>query len=185
MLACATANAGTPPDAGQLLQQLQNERGVPLPQKMNPDGAPAPQLMAPVAGLSVTVTEFRFAGNSLLTQQKLALAVADYSNHPLGFAELQNAANAVAQVYREAGWIVRTFLPKQDIKDGIVTIQIVEAVFGKLKLDGAASRISNERIQRGIAAQQASGAPINSSAIDRALLLVDDLPGVKVSGSLQ
>ena len=185
MLACVTAHAApVTPDAGQLLQQMQNERGAPLPQKMEPEKTPTPQAMAPIAGLSVTVSEFRFVGNSLLTQQKLELAVAEYLNHPLSFAELQNATIAVAQVYRDAGWIVRAFLPKQDIKDGIVSIQIVEAVFGALKMEGAASRVAAALIQRGVEAQQAVGAPLNSNAIDRALLLADDLPGVQVTGSL-
>jgi hemolysin activation/secretion protein len=134
----------------------------------------------------VTVTTFRFTGNTLLGNDELAPLVAEYLNRPISFAELQKAAAAVAEAYRAAGWVVRAYLPQQDIQNGVVTIQIVEAVFGGVKIEGVpAKRIALAQIQNGFEAQQPKGAPLNSNALDRALLLADDLPGVAVSGSLQ
>lgn len=181
-----TAQAQTPADAGQLLQQIEKERGTVLPKKTAPAISPAPQPMQPVTGVTVTVTTFRFAGNTLLGNDQLAPVVAEYLNRPIGFAELQKAAAAVAEAYRTAGWVVRAYLPQQDIQNGTVTIQIVEAVFGGVKFEGApAKRVALTQIQNGFEAQQAKGAPLNNNALDRALLLADDLPGVAVSGSLQ
>ena len=85
-------------------------------------------------GTLVTVSAFEFTGNTLLTKEKLAPAVAPLLNKPLDFKDLQKAAASVAEVYREAGWIVRTFLPAQEIVNGIVRIHIVEAVFGNVTL---------------------------------------------------
>jgi len=142
--------------------------------------------MQPVTGVMVTVKSFRFAGNTLLGNDELAPVVAEYLNRPLSFTELQKAAAAVAEAYRAAGWVVRAYLPQQDIQNGIVTIQIVEAVFGGVKIEGSpAKRVALAQIQNGFEAQQKKGAPLNSNALDRALLLADNLPGVAVSGSLQ
>jgi hemolysin activation/secretion protein len=173
------------PDAGSLLQQLERDRKPALPPKSLPTQPAPPAAMQPQAGATLTVSSFRFAGNTLLSADRLLPVVASYLNRPLDFAQLQAATAAVAEVYRQAGWIVRVYLPQQDIVGGVVTIQIVEAVFGGVKLEGApATRVSLAQIQRGVETQQKLGAPLSADALDRALLLADDLPGVVVVGSL-
>ncbi len=96
----------------------------------------------------------------------------------LSFEDLQNAARAVAKYYRDAGWVVRTYLPRQDISAGIITIQVVEARFGGTRMHGT-SMVSPKRIDRLIRAAQPVGEPIKVSAIERGVLLVNDLPGVR------
>lgn len=174
------------PDAGTLLQQFEKDQPQVLPGKAVPSKPLEPAPFKAPGGLSVTVKEFRFAGNTLLSVEQLAPAVAPYLNRPLGMTELRKAAAAVAEVYREAGWIVRTYLPQQEIRDGIVTIQIVEAVFAGAVLDGKSpQRFSGDAALRTIEAAQNKGEHLNAEAIDRALLLLDDLPGVSATGSMR
>lgn len=181
--------AQTPPDAGALQQQIDRERLQALPPGGGALERPAvpPPPLAPQAGApSVTVSSFRFAGNTLLDSAELAKAVSAYLDRPLTFAELQQAAAAVANAYREAGWIVRAYLPRQDVSGGVVVIQIVEALFGGTRIEGEKpGRESVERIESMIARQQTPGAPLNADAVDRALLLASDLPAVTVAGSLE
>ena len=176
--------AQTPPDAGALQQQIERERSQQLPRRIAPDKPATPAALPPTAGIVVTVKQFRFAGNTLLSAEQLAPAVAGFLGRPLDYNQLQAAAAAVAETYRAAGWVVRAYLPQQDIQNGIVTLQIVEAVFGGVKLEGRAARVAGEQLLRNVSAQQAGGAPLNADALDRALLLADDLPGVTVAGSL-
>lgn len=103
--------AQTLPDAGALRQQIERERQPPLPGRATPERPAAPPALKPIEGVSLTVKAFRFAGNTLLSNETLAAAVAGYLGRPLDFAQLQNAAAAVAERYREAGWIVRAYLP--------------------------------------------------------------------------
>lgn len=179
------AHAQVAPDAGALRQQIEREQEIPLP-RQSPSERPArPEPMRPGA-VSVTVREFRFAGNTLLSAEQLAPAVAPYLNRPLDFAQLQAAAAAVANAYRDAGWLVRAYLPRQEVESGIVTIQIVEAVFGGLRLEGDLPRRADAgRVRRLFEARQAVGSPLQTDALDRALLLADDLPGIAVSGTLE
>ncbi len=180
-----TAFAQTPPDAGALQQQIERERQQQMPKRIAPDKPALPAAIKPAAGVVVTVKQYRFLGNTLLTSEQLAPAVAPYLNRSVDFAQLNAAAAAVADLYRAAGWVVRAYLPQQDIQEGIVTIQIVEAVFGKLKHEGTVpQRISTTQIESIFTARQASGAPLNAEALDRSLLIADDLPGVSVVGSL-
>ncbi len=183
-LACPTL-AFAQPDAGVLYQQIEREKMLPLPSKAAPEKPAVPPAPKPVEGVSVTVKAFRLIGNTLLSEAQINAALAEYLNRPLDFAQLQDAAAAVARHYRDAGWIVRTTLPPQEVAEGIVTIQVVEAVFGTLHLEGApVQRVHTDPIRRVFEALQQPGAPLSAKALDRALLLADDLPGIQVTSRL-
>jgi hemolysin activation/secretion protein len=193
LLAMAAAMAGqfiagealaqAAPDAGSILRQIEQQRPQPLPPKAPSPPTPPPPLQT-LGQATVIVQSFRFAGNQLLNAQQLAPAVTAFVGRPLTFGELQNAAVAVANAYRAAGWVVRAYLPQQDITGGTVAIQIVEAVFGAVRQEGTARRVSAERIRRTVEQAQAAGAPLSATALDRALLLIDDLPGAAANGRL-
>jgi len=188
ILSSSSAYAATVPvpDAGSLLQQIEQNQQPNIPHKDLQETLPEPATPAEQEGVIVTVKSFRFAGNTLLTSEQLASAVKSYLNRPLDFTQLQAAVAAVAKLYRDAGWIVRAYLPRQDITNGTVTIQIAEAVFGKAQLEGQpATRVKLNKVLSVLNAQQKQGALLNADALDRGLLLADDLPGVAVAGSLQ
>lgn len=183
LMGSGIANAQTTPDAGALLKQIEQQRPVPLPPQSAPQFMPPPPLQS-LGGATVTVTSFRFAGNTLLSAEQLMPSVTDFLNRPLSFSELQNAAIAVAGAYRKAGWVVRVYLPQQDIQAGIVTIQVVEAVLGAVHIEGESFRISEAQLKSVVETAQPLGMPVNGDLLDRALLLIDDLPGVNASGRL-
>jgi hemolysin activation/secretion protein len=179
----ASLRAQSPPDAGSVLRQIEQQRGNALP----PESAPVFQPPAPMqslGGATVTVRVFRFEGNTRLTGEELTRAVAGFVNRPLDFAELQNAAIAVANRYRHAGWVVRAYLPQQEIADDAVTIQVVEATLGAVRVEGESRRASAARLRKFVTAEQPAGAPLDVRALDRGLLLINDMPGVLANGSL-
>jgi hemolysin activation/secretion protein len=184
-LAQAPAIPVVPADAGSLRQQIERTTLPALPAESKPLKPAEPTPLKLPDGATITVNTFRFAGNTLLPSEQLAPAVVAYLGRPLGFAELQQATQAVAKLYREAGWIVRAYLPRQDVTEGIITIQIVEAVFAGARLEGPEpTRLTLSTVLSRFDAQQKTGAPLNAEALDRALLLADDLPGVTVAGTL-
>lgn len=195
VLALVLASAGTvvfaqtPPDAGALQQQIERDLERPLPEVPPPVVPPAPVAAPSTDGVKVTVAGFSFQGNTRLPTEKLQAVTARFVGRPLSFAELQNVAAAVAEAYRAAGFVVRVFLPQQELSDGgIVTLQIVEAKFGDVRIQpekpGEKLRVKEERLRGTVLAAQEKGAPVSNAAIDRALLLSDDLPGVKAGGAL-
>jgi hemolysin activation/secretion protein len=185
-LASATASAQTVPDAGALLQQIERNRQPRAKGTLQPDVAPPPQELKAAPGSRVTVARFVFEGNTLLAPDLLGAAVVGYLNRPLSFADLQKATAAVAERYRQAGWVVRAYLPKQEIDSGTVTIQIIEGRFGSAKLEGDAPRHLKISTALGyIQAVQKPGEPVNADAIDRAAMLLDDLPGVAAAYSFR
>jgi hemolysin activation/secretion protein len=183
--ACAQAqSAGSAPSAGSLQQQIEREQqsSAPRPQIQPPVKGQAP---APSRGQTMVVRAFKFNGNTLLSNEELSQALMPLLGNPIDFARVQSSAVVVADLYRDKGWVVQTVVPPQDVSDGDVTIDIVEAVFGQVQITGTPpSRVAPEAVLQIFARQQQSGQFVNMNAIDRALLLADDLPGVTVSGNL-
>ena len=94
---------GQVPDAGSLRQQIEREREVQLPRKLAPTAPAEPPALKALTGQTVTVTTFRFAGNTLLGAGQLAGVVSGYINRPIDFSQLQAAATAVErQALQEA-----------------------------------------------------------------------------------
>ena len=181
----ATYAAHAAPDAGQLLQEIEKQRGVELLKPSLPEIAPAPQPMRSIDGMSVTISQFTFIGNTLISNSELEEVVKSYLNRTLSFVDLQQAAANVAKSYRDAGWIVRAYLPQQDIKQGRITIQIVEAVFGGARLEGdEPTRFNSNAAINMIETAQPKNTLLNGDKIDRALLLLNDLPGITATGTL-
>jgi len=174
------------PNAGMLEKEAEqgfkNSPSLKAAPKETEHTKPAP----PLAGeLSVNVKAFEFSGNTLLSQESLNKALSPYLNQALSFAQLRSAADEVMNAYKAAGWMVRAYLPKQEIEGGVVRIDIIEGVLGGTQVDGDPSRLisSQQLINMGnriIGVGQA----VRVAKIDRALLLMDDLPGVSVTGNL-
>lgn len=180
-----TADAQTLPDAGSVRQQMEPSRALPLPQAAPLQRDASPPEIQPSQGMTVRVKGFALAGNTLIRTETLNATLAEFIGRDLGFVDLQRAANAVAAAYSQAGWIARAYLPEQDVSEGTIALQVVEARFGGARFEGAPSqRIQSAQIAAFIAHQQATGAYLRTGPVDRALLLTDDLPGVSVAGTL-
>ncbi|WP_181416545.1 ShlB/FhaC/HecB family hemolysin secretion/activation protein [Nitrospira lenta] len=182
--------AQTVPDAGGLQQRRQQERDQERLEQLpsqTPSNTPARPLQEPAPpSATVRVSAYRFEGNTRLTAEELQAAVAPYIDRQMDLPLLREAAAAVADRYRNAGWVVQTYLPQQDITDGMVLIAIVEATLGQVSLDDPPpTRVEPEYVVGLIDRQLQPGQHLNSHALDRGLLLADDLPGVQVSGALE
>lgn len=178
--ACATA-VGAVPDAGQILRDQPQLPESSPPARLAPQEAPAAPARQ-TGGIPVAVRSFRFTGaEGLVTEAELQAAVAGWSGRTISAGELQDASTAVTTFLRQKGFLLaRAYLPQQDVTAGTVEIAIVQA-----KVDGAVgirrgegSRISETRLQLLADASVASGQPLQEQGLERALLLINDLPGV-------
>ncbi len=181
LLACSAARAA--PDAGSVLQQIEARPPSALsapklrtPQEPTP---PAAEHSGPV----LRVNAFRLEGATLLSPQALQAALAGFAGRELSLTQLQEAAWVLVQTYRSAGWLVHALVPPQEIEAGVVTLRVLEARLGRVRLGEALSALPRQRIQAMADALLIPGQPVNLRQVDRLLLLLDDLPGVQASGS--
>ena len=185
MLPDSHAQGVAAPDAGALRQQIEQQKEMRLPPAVRAEPVKPPPEIKPRQGLSIKVKAFRLAGNTLLSAEQLEPSLAEFKDRELGFDGLQRASDAVAAAYQRAGWIARVYLPEQDVSEGIITLQVIEARFGGVRVEGEPpKRVLPSEIEAFFRAAQRVDQPLSGTALDRALLLVDDLPGVSVAGTL-
>jgi hypothetical protein len=178
------SGAQTPPDAGSIQRQI--ERQQPQQPRLAERNQRKDLQDKPAASeLTHTIRKVRFNGNTLVSKDVLSEAIKDFLNVPLDFQRLQELNSIIARVYKNAGFLARVFMPEQDITAGELEIRIVESVYGGLKLEGeAASPIERQLIESFVDHLLVRGQPMSAKAVDRAILLSDDLPGTKVSARL-
>jgi hemolysin activation/secretion protein len=190
----AFAQTNAPVGAGQLLEQQRRLEQTPLPsQKTNPpDTKLAPKLIEPpeLGGIQTTVRQFTLRGNAELSESELQAALQPWLGRTLGLRDLREAASALEQLYRTRGWLARVTLPSQDVTDGTVTLNIVEAKRGRIRLTQSGtpkpgSTKTAERVQSLLEGNLPEGKPLNLNDYERALLIANDQPGGASSGSLQ
>ena len=121
------------PNAGQLLQEQKN---LQLPETKNAALPAAP--VAPVAiegQQTVMVQKFVIQGNSIFSTATLHQLIASYEAKNLSFNELQQAANQISKYYADRGYSYSyAFLPAQNLNQGQVTIQVLEAVLNGVQI---------------------------------------------------
>ena len=190
LLACLGVLLLTPlahaqPSSGSLLQEIESQqpsRGLP---------AVVPKALPEVPPADLTqekkyfVKNFKFVGNVQISENDLNMVLKNYVNRSLTFNQFQAAAAAISEAYRDRGWLVKAFLPSQDITEGTVAIHIIEARLGDIKIDNQSKRISNEHLKSWINKHIPKNALLSLNHLDRLLLLINDLPGISIVGDLR
>ena len=181
------AHAQQPPDAGSLQRQLEPPHTPALPKPVAPEAGNAQRDRAVAQGPRIQITQFVFQGNKRYSDAELTAVVAGYVNRPVSLAEIEDAANLVAQYYRAQGWLARVLVPPQQVNQGTVTLKIIEAVMGDTRFTADTPQdslaVPPQELQRWIESSQPKGQDLNLPRLERGLLLTKDLPGVDVKGS--
>ncbi len=179
-LAALSAHAApVAPDAGQTIRELQTQ-----PELNAPKTTPPLRLEENVTrrdsaqgDVRIAVNGIRVSGSSAFTAAELEALVADLIGGEHTLAELYQGAARITAYYRERGYIIaRAYLPAQEIQDGVVVIAVVEGRIGEQQINNQ-SRLSDARAN-GYLREIKSGEALRAAPVERALLLLNDTPGV-------
>lgn len=167
------------PDAGQTLQQQQQRPSVPPKPGASIDiQAPAPA-STPAGGQQVTLKSVSISGNRVFTEAELQAALGPVAGQAFDLAGLRGLTERIGAHYRAAGYpFARAFLPTQPLNTGELRIEVVEGRYGKVAVSGDASLAP---AAQGYLANLKPGEAIESTELERATLILDDLPGIQVA----
>ena len=178
----------TRPDAGTL-QRLQRDNtrpAVPDPQRGREvlRGGTDAATPAPTGTAQVTLSRFVFVGNTRIPAEELNAALKPYLGRTLTLADLNAAAELATTVYRERGYnLARVLLPPQDIANDAATLLVLEGYIDRLGpelVDLSEGRTDMLYLVAILNRQIDWSVPINRREYERALRLIDNLPGVTV-----
>ena len=177
------------PDAGRAIRDLESAlpampSAATAPDVELPAQQPAPASSVEEGGPSVVVRQFRVEGNHAIDESVLMAQLADLAGAELTLAGLRAAADRITSYYHDQGYVLaRAYLPAQQIDAGIVRIAVLEGSYGEISLENR-SRVSNSVLDHPLSALR-PGDAVQARELERALLLLSDLPGVVVKGTLR
>jgi hemolysin activation/secretion protein len=182
-VSCQSLAQSQPPGGGQLLQQLT------LPPPPQPTDRPALAIEAPEgararSSVPIAVGKIRITGNTAVPTERLHALVASGEGTTRTLGELQELADRITRYYQSHGYpLARAYVPAQTIASGEVTFAVLEARYGQVTLNNT-STTSDRPLSATLAPLQ-SGSVVTESGLDRALLLLSDVPGVIVNSTVR
>lgn len=166
-----------PYNIGDAVRQAEEARPAPPRQS-----APAlPQIAEPRFTLAsketLFVKHFVVEGPLLVQESELREILAPYEGRKLTLGDIYGAADKVTLLYRAKGFLVaKAYVPAQDARSGSLKIKLVVGKYGSVLVENS-SAVDAGFLQGVVDTALADEALIHKDALERALLLVSDLPG--------
>jgi hemolysin activation/secretion protein len=131
----------------------------------------------------LNIQQFRVTGNTLLPEASLLQALEPFKGeHRL--AELQQAAAAVQDLYRQAGYgAVVAYLPEQNSAPGTLTIAVLEGHIGRIRFSGNA-RTDEATLRRSLPLLREGETP-QPQRLDAQIQLANENPTRQVAVALE
>jgi hemolysin activation/secretion protein len=163
---------------------------------LKPATPPAPA--SPATGLTIeratggplpateafTVKSLTLTGNTRFDSATLHGLIADAEGQSLTLSQLAQVADRITEYYHAHHYpLARAIIPAQSIKDGAVSIQVLEARYGKVTLENK-SRVTDPLLKATLAHLKV-GEVIEQTEMDRVLLLLSDIPKIAVNAVIK
>jgi len=132
------------------------------------------------------VKGFEFSGISVFSANALTQVLKTVVGTPLDMKSLEQIVALIDQHYADQGRLGRAEIPPQDMTDGLIQVTVREGRFARAVIEPG----PHPRIPPGLAVDlvetaQPKGQVVNLQALDRATLLLSELPGVSAQMSLR
>ena len=182
-----------PPEAGSAKEPAAPALAItPAPAMAQEPAAPAPSPAAAAPPEKAAPSPefvfkaFKFEGNKVYSNQRLQQLLTTAVPQVQDVADLQKAADSVAQLYQKDGVLARVDLLPQDLTEGIVVISITEGRFAGAKLETPNSpKLPADYLVKLVETAQPKDEAVRMSQLDRATLLLGEVPGVKANMRLR
>ncbi len=178
----------TPTDAGDALRQIERIQEIERPKipKLIEKKEEKPLLKE---GEKVKVTSFVFKGNKIIATEDLESFVKKYIGTELTFDEINQAVVSISLLYERKGYLAQATLPEQNITDGIIQVNILEAHFGGTTYlpmgNGEKPNVRESRVMDIVYPSSKVNGPLDLKRLERGILLANDLPGIGVGANLK
>jgi len=127
-----------------------------------------------------------YRGTAEMQDSTLSTLAAAYMGRRVTLADLEKLAELVTLEYRARGFfLAQAIVPQQKIEDGQAEITVLEGRLGQVKVKVAADAPTSEERVRAVLAHLKPGAALQHTSYERTMLLLSDLPGLKVQAGLE
>lgn len=179
------AAAAPAPVTGGAMQQLPPTVAVPMVSpKLDIERGNMPNTTESQSDfLKIVVKSLRVTGSQAFPEADLITVAGFKAGSALTLSELRGMALKIAKYCQENGYVVaQAYLPAQDINDGAVTIAVTEGHYGRILVRNQTNVTSS--LITDLIDGLSVGDVVRSAPLESRLLLLSDLPGIKVNSTL-
>ena len=138
--------------------------------------------------VKVVIKKFIIEGNYSVAESEIQDLIKDFLNKELTLLELDVAAENITNFYINKGLWARAVLPDQEITNNELKIKIIEAKLGKVifqKNPDTNLGISEKLAEKYLKKNQDEEKIFNINNLNKNIQLLDSLPGINSTASLQ
>jgi hemolysin activation/secretion protein len=167
-----------PYQAQKNLEAIQQERRLGRSSAVRLPSGPKTEISADRTPL-VRLTGIVIEGAHVIAPEAIGATYQPYIGKTVSKADLTAITKAISDLYREAGFhLSRAIVPPQDLNSGRIRVQVIEGTIADIVIKGDdAERFGARALLAGLTTEQ----PARLATLERQLLLVNDLPGVRIT----
>lgn len=172
----------------QLLHEVLIDASPPSAAATSPGASTSKaQVHEDVSGEMVSLQQIRFNGIRALGPIALNEVVKPYLDRPLKYEELIEITVTVESFYRKNNFVARVTLMPQDLTDGILVLDVIESILSEVEVEKGLDMLPNTQkyALAMIEKIQAKGETLDTEKTDRAIAMVNQIPGVSAEGALR
>lgn len=130
--------------------------------------------------MRVQIQSFDIQGNTVISTSILenvldSFMARHFPDAMLNFADMQLLTDRITLLYKEQGYfLARCYIPKQDIKDGVLQLMVSEGLLDKIQVTG--NTYYSDHLLKGYFEIDQTNYVIHEKHLEKGLLLVNDLP---------
>ncbi len=156
----------------------------PVPAAPKPPEAKQPPLGAEAAKIKFKLVKIILTGNHVYTDKQLSEVYQAKLHHQISVSQLQDITQDITNFYRNNGYILtRAILPPQQVKDGIVKIQILEGYINEVNVTGTPGK-ARTIVQR-YGEKAIAERPLRIARLEHYIYLANAVPGVSTRAVLE
>ena len=134
--------------------------------------------------VSFPLVHISILGTTVFSEQDLLPLWEPRQGKEVSLGDVYKIVDAITAKYRKAGYLLAyAFLPAQRIEHGVVTLHVYEGYLQRVLFEGNIG--GSKAILEGYAKKLSEALPLHLSVLERYLLLINDLPGVRAEATLQ
>jgi hemolysin activation/secretion protein len=187
VLAAAPAAAQTVPpsvDPGRVPQRFEPPRTPGVDTRITVPQIPTVVPPAQARQIRFVLRGVTVMGSTVYSAQQLQPFYQSLVGREVSLLEVYGIANQITALYRNDGYVLsQAVVPQQQIRDGVVRIQIVEGRINRVIIKDEGRLYSYNYLLQ-YAERLKASQPVTQRELERYLLLLNDFPGMRVSGVL-
>ena len=147
----------------------------------SPEKSPVPKA---VDDITFEVQAIDLEGAKYYSKNKIDEIFSPLIGKKISLDELRKATEKLEKKYKDDDFfLVRVIIPPQEVENGVFKVKVIEGYINNVFVEGG-NKFSREKILS-VVKKLENKKPIDLESLERALLLLNDLPGISGNGVLR